>query len=444
MGGKTENVKRESQASPLADSLLSKLRKQLESDAFGTGVGPLQRQAGNATQKLLTSLGDFDVDLEGNLGDFIKKLEGFDSSVNAKETDAQAKGIEGFGELDSQIAALLASGGFDVNAKEDAAQTRGVKGFGELESQIAELLASGGLDVNAREQGQQTQGKGNINKLISSLFGGTEGGPSRGNERLIRGLESRSKSRTDRSAADLREQGGIFGTRFGTSLATGDALLRSEADASLDQTIGALLEQGRQFDTAQLQEAIDKQFGQGTSLRDQDFRNLQTSQENRFRGRDQRSDVLSRLFGAGTTLRDQDFRNKQTSQDNRFRARDQRSGVLSSLFGSGSTLRDQDYRNQQSTVGNDLSRLGLLGNTLHADFDQKQAKAQFGLDLNEQQLNIINSLFSQGQANIQPFLQLATLGILPEEIIKSPGFADYLTSLAGGVASVATASIVGS
>ena len=466
---KTKKVKRESQATPLAESYLAKLQKQLKSDAFGTGFGPLQRQAGDATGKLLLSLQNYNPDLDGNLGDFLSKvgqdggggfkdllgsLEGFDTSVSIGENAAQTSAVTGFGDLDALLSDFLTSGGYKVDAKENAAQTRGVKGFGELESQIAELLASGGLDVDAREQGQQVAGKGNINKLISSLFGGTEGGPSRGNERLIRGLESSSKSRTDRSAADLREQGGIFGTRFGTSLATGDALLRSEAGASLDQTIGALLEQGRQFDTAQLQEAINEQFGQGTTLRDQDFRNIQTSQENRFRGRDQRSDVLSRLFSSGTTLRDQEFRNLQTSQENRFRGVDQRSNVLTSLFDSGTTLNNQEFRDRQSSVNNELAKLGIQsdvtknmsdaeldrlrieGEALNAEFNQRLAKERFNLDLNGQQIEVIKMMHSQGMANIAVFQQMATLGILPEEVVQSPGFWDYMTSLSGSAAAV--------
>ena len=400
MGDNTKKVERGSQATPFAESYLAKLQKQLKSEAFGTGIGPLQRQAGDATGKLLSSLQGYSPDLDGNLDDFLSKV-----------------GQDGGGGFRDLLGALE---GFDtsVNAKEDAAQTKGVAGFGELDEQLAALLASGGLDVNAEVQGQQTEGSGNINRLIDSLFGGAEGGPSRGNEQLINSLIKGSQAKTDRSAADLREQGGIFGNRFGSSLATGEALLRSEADTSLGQTIGALLEQGRQFDTGQLQEAINQQFGQGTTLRDQDFRNLQTSQENRFRGRDQRSDVLSKLFGAGTTLRDQDYRNQQSSVQNRL----QKFGIQS------------DVTTNMSAA--ELSRLRLEGETLNAEFNQRLAKEKFNLDLNDQQIEVIKLLHGQGQANLAVFERMATLGILPEEVIQSKSFWGYMGDLGTAVVSV--------
>ena len=149
MGG--PNIQREevtSQATPLAEDFLKILRGQLSSGAFGTGVGPLQREAGTA-----------------------------------------------------------------------------------------------------------------LRQFISALQG--PGGVSEGSDRLIEGLEASSAARTERSAADLREQGGITGTRFGTSLAQGEALLRSESGAALDQLIGGIQEQGRQFDTGQLLQAIQALFGQG-------------------------------------------------------------------------------------------------------------------------------------------------------------------------------------
>lgn len=149
MGG--PNVQREeqvSQATPLAENFLEILQGQLSSGAFGTGVGPLQREAGTALRQFITSL----------------------------------------------------------------------------------------------------QGPGGV---------------SAGSARLIEGLEATSQARTERSAADLREQGGITGARFGTSLASGEALLRSEAGASLDQLIGGIQEQGRQFDVGLLLQSIGQLFGQG-------------------------------------------------------------------------------------------------------------------------------------------------------------------------------------
>ena len=64
-----------------------------------------------------------------------------------------------------------------------------------------------------------------LRQFISALRG--PGGTSEGADRLISGIEERGEARIERGAADLREQGGILGTRFGTSLATGEALFRT-------------------------------------------------------------------------------------------------------------------------------------------------------------------------------------------------------------------------
>ena len=151
MGGpKIDKVQPGSQATPLAEDFLKILQGQLSSGAFGTGVGPLQQEAGTAIRQ------------------FIKSLQG-------------------------------------------------------------------------------------------------SGGISEGSARLIEGLEAGSEARTERGAADLREQGGILGTRFGSSLAQGEALFRSESNASLDQLIGGIQEQGRQFDIGALLQGISQLFSQGES-----------------------------------------------------------------------------------------------------------------------------------------------------------------------------------
>jgi len=76
-------------------------------------------------------------------------------------------------------------------------------------------------------------------------------------------LEAESGRRTETQAANQREAFGIAGSRFGSPLATSEALLRSEAATGLDQTIGGLLEQGRQFDTNALLAGISQLFNQG-------------------------------------------------------------------------------------------------------------------------------------------------------------------------------------
>jgi len=158
MGG--PNVQKEevtSQATPLAEDFLKLLQGQLSSGAFGTGVGPLQREAGTALRQFISSL-------------------------------------QGGG-----------AGGFEA-----------------------------------------------------------PGGVSAGAGRLIEGLTAESQARTERGAADLREQGGITGTRFGSSLAQGEALFRSEAGAELNQLIGGIQEGQRQFDVSTAEGA--RQFDLGTLL----------------------------------------------------------------------------------------------------------------------------------------------------------------------------------
>ena len=117
-----------------------------------------------------------------------------------------------------------------------------------------------GVGPNQREAGTA------LRQFIQSLQG--SGGGSEGLNQLISGIETSGAARIERGAADLREQGGILGQRFGSSLAQGEGLFRAEAGAKLDQTIGGLREQGRQFDQTALFEAIQGLFGQGQASLD--------------------------------------------------------------------------------------------------------------------------------------------------------------------------------
>lgn len=152
-GASTQTVPVTSQATPLGEDYLKMLSGHLSSDAFGTGVGPLQQEAGTALRQFITSL-----------------------------------------------------------------------------------------------QGQ--------------------GGVSEGAQRLIGGLEQESGRRTEEGAANLREQHGIAGQRFGTALGQGEAAFRSQAGAELDQLIGQIQEGARQFDATQLLESIGQLFGQGQANTD--------------------------------------------------------------------------------------------------------------------------------------------------------------------------------
>ncbi len=125
-----------------------------------------------------------------------------------------------------------------------------------LEGQLAEGSFGTGVGPLQREAGTA------IRQFITSLQG-QGGGPSEGLSRLIEGVEAGSKRRTEEGALNQREAFGITGSRFGTSLALGEGRLRAEAGEGLDRTIGGLLEQGRQFDTTALFQAIQQLFGQG-------------------------------------------------------------------------------------------------------------------------------------------------------------------------------------
>ena len=129
----------------------------------------------------------------------------------------------------------------------------------DILAQLQGALAQGGLGTGV---GELQRGAGTaIQQFVTALQG--VGGRSEGLDRLITGLEAGSERRTNTQAANQREAFGIAGSRFGTPLASGEALLRSEAATGLDQTIGGLLEQGRQFDTNALLAGIQQMFGQG-------------------------------------------------------------------------------------------------------------------------------------------------------------------------------------
>ncbi len=124
-----------------------------------------------------------------------------------------------------------------------------------LQGQLGEGAFGTGVGPLQREAGTA------LRQFISGLQG--QGGVSAGADRLIGGIEERGEARIERGAADLREQGGILGQRFGSSLAQGEALFRSEAGAELDRTVGGIQQQQEQFDSNQLLAAISALFGFG-------------------------------------------------------------------------------------------------------------------------------------------------------------------------------------
>lgn len=74
----------------------------------------------------------------------------------------------------------------------------------------------------------------------------------------------------------------------------------------------------------------------------------------------------------------------------------------------------------------------VLGEILVGEASRKQAARQFDINadlgINAALLQGIGQMFSQGQAAIDPFVQLAGAGIVNPEVIASPGIGDQLIS----------------
>ena len=131
-----------------------------------------------------------------------------------------------------------------------------------LQGQIDEGSFGTGVGPLQRDAGSA------IRQFVTSLQGNVEGGGSERLQRLLSGVEAGSLRRTEEGAGNLREQFGITGSRFGTPLALGEARFRAESGEGLDRTLGALGEQGRQFDIGQLLQGIAQLFNQGQANTD--------------------------------------------------------------------------------------------------------------------------------------------------------------------------------
>ena len=131
-----------------------------------------------------------------------------------------------------------------------------------LQGQIDEGSFGTGVGPLQRDAGSA------IRQFVTSLQGSVEGGPSESLQRLLSGVDAGGLRRTEEGAGNLREQFGITGSRFGTPLALGEARFRAESGEGLDRTLGALGEQGRQFDIGALLEGIQQLFGQGQANTD--------------------------------------------------------------------------------------------------------------------------------------------------------------------------------
>jgi len=95
-------------------------------------------------------------------------------------------------------------------------------------------------------------------------------------------------------------------------------------------------------------------------------------------------------------------------------------GIAGNRFGTAGALGEARLR---SDAGMNLDQ--TVGSILQS---QSQFDTNTGLKLNDQLSQAIAQLFGQGEANTGVFERMSALGILPEELIVSPGIGDQLLS----------------
>lgn len=105
MGPRIDKEERRSQATPLAEDVLAQLQGQLAAGAFGSGVGPLQREAGTAIRQYLASL----FSRQSGEG-----LEAFRARGEAATERSAAELREGFGAFGSRFGSQVQRGETDL------------------------------------------------------------------------------------------------------------------------------------------------------------------------------------------------------------------------------------------------------------------------------------------------------------------------------------------
>lgn len=126
------------QATPLAEDVLGILRKQIEEGAFGTGIGPLQREAGTAARQFVSSGGGLDV------SGLIAAMEG----VQRRQVGEGAGDLrEAFGIAGSRFGTPLATGEarFRRGAAEDFSRQTAETRLGAEKFNVQSRLA--GIDL---------------------------------------------------------------------------------------------------------------------------------------------------------------------------------------------------------------------------------------------------------------------------------------------------------
>lgn len=87
-----------------------------------------------------------------------------------------------------------------------------------------------------------------------------------------------------------------------------------------------------------------------------------------------------------------------------------------------------EQRAREFDVGSNIQQQLALQDFL---FRNRGLNLQDRAQQDQTQLAAISQMFNQGQANLDPFLRLAQLGIIPEDVIASPGIGSQL--LSGGL-----------
>jgi len=125
------------------------------------------------------------------------------------------------------------------------------------------------MDAGSLGQGvgplQQGAGQAITNFVTSLEQGVAQGGIDPGTQALIDALGAESRVATNRQAADQREAFGAAGSRFGTTLANSEALLRAESARGLDATVGEILTRRQGQVENNLLNAIAQMSAQGSA-----------------------------------------------------------------------------------------------------------------------------------------------------------------------------------
>lgn len=167
MGPNIKSVDKSNAATPVSGDILKILQGQLDEGAFGTGVGPLQRQAGTGIQQYVKSLqtrAGQGVNTESKVMDNTSKLiEAVTNRSRMNENKSAGDLREAFGAAGTRYGTSLARGEGTLRAESGA----------NLDQMIASILTDQGarqqsareFDVNANE----AAGVNHNNQLMSAL-----------------------------------------------------------------------------------------------------------------------------------------------------------------------------------------------------------------------------------------------------------------------------------